>query len=87
MPLRLWLSQGCPPKETMPYSDRGYYVIVSIEGDNEAILEDQGIIVGDLCTANGALEVFFIDPVKIWRARKSLARRTGRAARSFPPKT
>jgi len=43
-------------KEMMPYSDRGYYVIVSIEGDNEAILEDQGVIVGDLCTANGALE-------------------------------
>lgn len=58
-------------KETMPYSDRGHYVIVSIEGDNEAILEDQGVMVGDLCTANGALEVFFIDPVKIWRARKS----------------
>jgi glycolate oxidase len=58
-------------KQTMPYSETGHYVIVSIEGDNEAVLDEQCVMIGDLCAANGSLEVFVADPAKIWRARKS----------------
>ncbi len=57
--------------EKLPHSDKGYYVILSIDGNNEDVLDDQCVFIDELCTANGALEVLVADPVKIWKARKS----------------
>ena len=57
--------------EKLPHSDKGYYVILSIDGNNEDVLDEQCVFIDELCTANGALEVLVADPVKIWKARKS----------------
>ena len=57
--------------EKLPHSDQGYYIIISIDGANEDVLDDQCILVDELCTANGALEVLVADSAKIWKARKS----------------
>jgi len=58
-------------REKLPYSETGYYIIVSIEGDSEELLEEQCAAIDDLCGLNGALTVLVADPVKIWKARKS----------------
>jgi len=57
--------------EKMPHSDKGFYIILSIDGNNEEILEDQCVFIDELCTENGALEVLVADSTKIWKARKS----------------
>ena len=57
--------------EKLPHSDKGHYIIVSLAGDNEEVLEDQCVMIDELCTANGALEVLVADPVKIWKSRKT----------------
>ena len=57
--------------EKLPHSDKGYYIILSIDGNNEDVLDEQCVFIDELCTANGALEVLVADPVKIWKARKS----------------
>ena len=57
--------------EKLPHSDKGYYVILSIDGNNEDVLDEQCVFIDELCTANGALEVLVADPAKIWKARKS----------------
>ena len=57
--------------EKLPHSDQGYYIIISIDGANEDVLDDQCILVDELCIANGALEVLVADSAKIWKARKS----------------
>lgn len=58
-------------REKLPHSDNGYYVIVSVEGDNEAVLEDQCMLMDDLCSQNSVIEVLIADSIKIWKARKS----------------
>jgi glycolate oxidase len=58
-------------QEKLPHSKDGYYIIVSLEGDNEEVLEDQCVIIDDLCEANGSIEVLVADATKIWKARKS----------------
>lgn len=65
--------------EKLPHGESGNYVIVSIEGNDETLMEDQCVIVDDICSESGALEVVIADPVKIWRARKSF----GEASRSL----
>ena len=57
-------------REKLPHSDKGCYIIVSIDGDNEEVLEDQCVMMDELCTSNGALEVLVADSAKIWKARK-----------------
>lgn len=57
--------------EKLPHSDQGYYVIVSLDGNSEEVLEDQCALLDELCLANGALEVLVADPARIWKARKS----------------
>jgi glycolate oxidase len=57
--------------EKLPHSDKGYYVILSIDGNNEDVLDEQCVFIDELCSANGALEVLVADPAKIWKARKS----------------
>lgn len=59
--------------EKLPHSDKGYYIIVTVEGDKEDTLEEQCGFIDELCSENGALEVLVADPVKIWKARKAYA--------------
>lgn len=59
--------------EKLPHSDKGYYIIVTVEGDNEDMLEEQCGFIDELCSENGAMEVLVADPVKIWKARKAYA--------------
>lgn len=60
-------------KEKLPHSDVGNYIIVSIEGDNEDVLDNQCIAMDEICTANDALEVLVADSERIWKARKAFA--------------
>jgi glycolate oxidase len=57
--------------EKLPNSENGYYIIVSIEGDNEELLEDQCATIDEIAMANGAITVLVADSVKIWKARKA----------------
>ena len=57
--------------EKLPHSENGYYIIISLDGNDEDVLDDQCILVDELCTANGALEVLVADSAKIWKARKT----------------
>jgi glycolate oxidase len=57
--------------EKLPSSDKGYYIIISLDGNNEEVLEDQCVILDELCTEHGALEVLVAESEKIWKARKS----------------
>ena len=59
--------------EKLPHSDNGYYIIIQVEGDNEDLLDDQAVIIDEMCTENGALSVLVADPAKIWKARKAFA--------------
>ncbi|HMM19309.1 MAG TPA: FAD-linked oxidase C-terminal domain-containing protein [Selenomonadales bacterium] len=69
--------------EKLPHSDKGHYIIVSIEGNEETALEEQCVLVDDICSADGALEVVIADPVKIWRARKSFGEASRARSRIF----
>lgn len=59
--------------EKLPYSDKGNYLIMQLESNNPAELEDLVVEIDELCAKNGALEVLVPDSQKIWRARKSIA--------------
>ena len=59
--------------EELPGSADGYYIIISLEGNNEDILEEQIVKIDELATENGATEVLAADPERIWKARKAYA--------------
>lgn len=59
--------------ESLPDSENGNYIIVSIEGDNEELLEEQLGTIDEICTENGASSVLIADPERIWKARKIYA--------------
>ncbi|MGE1062451.1 FAD-binding oxidoreductase [Megasphaera paucivorans] len=58
-------------QEKLPHSDVGNYIIVSVEGDNEQVLEEQCMLIDDICSQNKALETLVADSERIWKARKS----------------
>ena len=61
----------------LPFGDAGAYIIVELDGNNEAALEGEYEQIGKLCLDNGALEVFVADNIstqdRIWKARKAYA--------------
>ena len=59
--------------EKLPASDDGHYIIVQVEGESEDDLDAKSVFLDDLCTEQGALQVYIADPKKIWKARKSFA--------------
>ncbi|MDU2066328.1 MAG: FAD-binding oxidoreductase [Sporomusaceae bacterium] len=59
--------------EKLPNSEDGHYIIISIEGDNEELLEEQCVTIDELATEHGAMSVLVADPVRIWKARKAYA--------------
>ncbi|MBP2650372.1 MAG: FAD-binding protein [Firmicutes bacterium] len=60
-------------REKLPHSADGYYIIVQIAGDNEEVLEDQCVLIDEIATEMGAVEVLVADPTVIWKARKAYA--------------
>ena len=64
-------------QEGLPHSDNGHYVIIQLEADNEADLENKTVTLDDLCTENGAIAVLVADSQKIWKARKAFTEATG----------
>jgi len=59
--------------EKLPDSDTGHYVIIQAEADSEEALDDKAILLDELCSTNGALNILVADPQKIWRARKAFS--------------
>ncbi|MDY0242563.1 MAG: FAD-binding oxidoreductase [Rhodospirillaceae bacterium] len=60
-------------QQTQPHSDRGYYIIILLEGDSDEILEEQSLTINELCENNGVIEVLVPNSAKIWRARKAFS--------------
>lgn len=58
-------------QEKLPASDKGHYIIMQVEGENEDDLENKSVFLDELCTEHGALQVYAADPKQIWKARKS----------------
>jgi glycolate oxidase len=61
----------------LPYSDAGAYIICQVDGTTEQQVESEYEIIGKICEANQALEVFVSDNMaseeRIWKARKAYA--------------
>ena len=64
-------------QEGLPHSENGHYMIIQLEADNEADLENKTVTLDDLCTENGAIAVLVADSQKIWKARKAFTEATG----------
>lgn len=60
-------------REKLPYSDRGYYIIIQVEAESEDMLDEYAGTIDELCSAHGALSVLVADPKQIWQARKAFA--------------
>ena len=60
-------------KEKLPHSETGYYIIVKLEGDSQEQLEENAVLIDELCVQNGAVETLVAEPSKIWKARKAFA--------------
>lgn len=60
-------------REKQPHSDKGYYIIIKLEGETDELLEEQCATIDELCSDNGAFAVLVADPTKIWKARKAFA--------------
>ena len=59
--------------ENLPGSENGYYIIISLEGNNEELLDEQIALIDEIATESGATEVLAADPDRIWKARKAYA--------------
>ncbi|WP_425058718.1 putative FAD-linked oxidoreductase [Sporomusa carbonis] len=61
-------------KIDLPYAnDGGVYVIITVEGFNQDDVDQQTVIVDELCTEGGAAEVLVADEDRIWKARRNFA--------------
>jgi glycolate oxidase len=60
-------------KEKLPYDETGNYLIIQMEADNAAQLDDIAMTLDELCTQNGALALLVPNSAQIWKARKSFA--------------
>ncbi|MCF7935182.1 MAG: FAD-binding protein [Synergistales bacterium] len=60
----------------IPYSEAGAHLIIQLEGNDSESLADEYERIGDLCLAQGALEVYVADNKntrdKLWKTRKSV---------------
>lgn len=60
-------------KENLPHSEDGNYLIMQIERDQQEELDDIAVVIDEICSESGAIEVLVADPKVIWKARKSSA--------------
>ncbi len=63
--------------EQIPYENAGAMLLIELDGNSLPQLEEQYEAVGELCQANGALEVYVADNYttceRIWSVRRSIA--------------
>ena len=60
-------------KENLPHSADGNYLIIQVERDKQEELDDVAVMIDEICSEGGAIEVLVADPKVIWKARKSSA--------------
>lgn len=63
--------------EKLPYQEANAMLLIELDGDNMAIIEDQYETIGELCMKNGAIEVYVADNAttieRVWRIRRNIA--------------
>ncbi|ERM92596.1 FAD-binding protein [Caldanaerobacter subterraneus subsp. yonseiensis KB-1] len=63
--------------EKIPFEEAGAMLLIELDGNNKAELEEQYEIIGNLCMENGAIEVYVADNAttseRIWRIRRNIA--------------
>lgn len=57
----------------LPHSELGHYLIIEIDGNDADTLDDQCVLIDDLCEAGGALAVEMPDRNQIWDVRRAYA--------------
>lgn len=63
--------------EKLPYQEANAMLLIELDGDNMAVIEDQYETIGELCMKNGAIEVYVADNAttieRVWRIRRNIA--------------
>lgn len=63
--------------EKLPYQEANAMLLIELDGDNMAVIEDQYETIGELCMENGAIEVYVADNAttieRVWRIRRNIA--------------
>lgn len=75
---RLSLQTSCRYlNETLPYEEAGALLLIEVDGTNPEQVEIDMVAVGDVCEANGALEVYVAQDKnnmeRIWNVRRNIA--------------
>lgn len=63
--------------ESLPYEEAGAMLLIEVDGTNAEQVENDLIAIGDLCEANGAVEVYVAEDrnaiERIWNVRRNIA--------------
>jgi len=63
--------------EHLPYQQAGAMLLIEVDGNNEKQVEEDAETIGELCLANGAIEVYVADnnttQERIWSVRRNIA--------------
>lgn len=63
--------------EKLPYQNAGAMLLIEVDGNTRTAVEDDYFVVGDLCLAHGAQEVYVADNAttieRIWKIRRNIA--------------
>ena len=54
-------------------SDKGNYLIVTVEGTSEDDLDEKACTMDEICSEAGATDVLVAEPARIWQTRKAFA--------------
>ena len=63
--------------EELPYEEAGAMLLIEVDGSNAAQVEQEYETIGELCLANGAIEVYVADnhttQERVWAVRRNIA--------------
>ena len=63
--------------EELPYEEAGAMLLIEVDGSSEAQVESEYEIIGELCLAQGAIEVYVADnhttQERVWSVRRNIA--------------
>ena len=63
--------------EELPYEKAGAMLLIEVDGNSEAQVESEYETIGELCLANGAIEVYVADNTttqeRVWSVRRNIA--------------
>jgi glycolate oxidase len=64
-------------REELPYEKAGALLLIEVDGNNEAQVEQEYEIIGELCLKRGAIEVYVADnhttQERVWAVRRNIA--------------